>query len=202
MSDRSRDHVLRSLRAATAGMTPVALPERSFTGVRFADVEAQFAKSVAEVGGRCIFAEDAALESTLLQLPAYAAAKRVLSRVPGLARANVERAELRAPRETWNIDFCVLPGELGVAENGAVWVVEAGFSHRAAWFLAEHMALVVPARKLVHNMHEAYERIELGSAGFATFVSGPSKTADIEQSLVIGAQGPRSCTVLVTRGPA
>ena len=200
MVSRSRDEVLRSLRAAN--VEPLPLPERGISGVRFPDVEAQFAKSVSEVGGRCVFvygrAEDTNIESVLLQIPQYASAKYVVSLVPGLEKSNVDRAYLRTPRDTWHIDFCVLPGVLGVAENGAVWVVEGAYAHRGTWFLAEHMALVVPARSIVHNMHEAYERIHVGGPGFATFISGPSKTADIEQSLVIGAQGPRSCTVIVT----
>jgi L-lactate dehydrogenase complex protein LldG len=61
------------------------------------------------------------------------------------------------------------------------------------------MALVVPAAAVVHNMHEAYGRIEVGRHRFAGFISGPSKTADIEQSLVIGAHGARSLTVYLVQ---
>jgi L-lactate dehydrogenase complex protein LldG len=94
------------------------------------------------------------------------------------------------------VDFCVLPAEFGVAENGACWITDHGRANRAVCFLAQHLAIVVG--DLVHNLHEAYERIRMPGRGFAMFVSGPSKTADIEQALVIGAHGPRSCTVLLT----
>ena len=88
-------------------------------------------------------------------------------------------------------------GELGVAENAAVWLSESQVVHRAAPFLAQHLALVLSRENIVWNMHQAYERIRIDSEGFGLFVAGPSKTADIEQSLVIGAHGPRSLTVFL-----
>lgn len=52
-------------------------------------------------------------------------------------------------------------------------------------------------------MHQAYERLAgLGTnerTNYGTFIAGPSKTADIEQSLVISAQGPRSLDVLIVK---
>jgi L-lactate dehydrogenase complex protein LldG len=45
-------------------------------------------------------------------------------------------------------------------------------------------------------MHDAYKKVHIDKEGFGLFVCGPSKTADIEQSLVIGAHGPRSLVVL------
>ena len=42
---------------------------------------------------------------------------------------------------------------------------------------------------LVANMHEVYLRIGKIGTGFGLFLAGPSKTADIEQCLVIGARG-------------
>jgi L-lactate dehydrogenase complex protein LldG len=57
--------------------------------------------------------------------------------------------------------------------------------------------LVVDAREVVNDMHEAYARLEPREVGYGLFISGPSKTADIEQALVIGAQGARSCTVFL-----
>jgi L-lactate dehydrogenase complex protein LldG len=64
--------------------------------------------------------------------------------------------------------------------------------------LAEHLVIVLAESDIVDNMHAAYERLgaRLGEAAYGCFMSGPSKTADIEQALVIGAQGPRSLTVV------
>jgi L-lactate dehydrogenase complex protein LldG len=68
--------------------------------------------------------------------------------------------------------------------------------------VTEHLVLVVPAGQIVHNMHQAYDRIRLERPGFGIFISGPSKTADIEQALVIGAHGARSCTLFLVGAQA
>ena len=96
-----------------------------------------------------------------------------------------------------DIDFAILPGQFAVAENGAVWISDDGVKQRAIYFIAQHLALVVSAIDIVSNMHEAYRRLSFDSPLFGAFISGPSKTADIEQSLVIGAHGPRSMTVFI-----
>ena len=192
----ARDEVLRALRAAVPAATP--LPDiGGLSAVQYPDIRDRFAKSVVEVGGRCIFV-DSPLEPALMAIPEYASAHKVVSLVPGVAKANVDLDSVHDPHDLHDVDFCVLPAALGVAENGACWIVDHGGPNRAAAFLTQHLAVVLRADALVHNLHEAYQRITIPSPGFSMWLSGPSKTADIEQALVIGAHGARSCTVLIT----
>ena len=195
----SREEILASLRAAKPAEAALpGLPELTAIGIRFPDAAARFAQAMVEVGGACVrVANEGAIEAALAQLPAYAEAKKVCSVVPGVAKANVDLGAVADPHELRDVDFAVLRGELGVAESGAVWVLERGMRQRAVCFLAQNIAVVLPAAQLVHNLHEAYERVAVGGPGFSMWLSGPSKTADIEQALVIGAHGARSCTVLL-----
>ena len=90
-----------------------------------------------------------------------------------------------------------LKGTLGVAENSAVWIEEPDMINRLIPFICEHLVIVLDAKNIVYTMHDAYERIQTNKYGYGVFIAGPSKTADIEQSLVIGAHGPRSLKVFL-----
>lgn len=193
----ARAEILRAVRRAR----PREAPHPGFDGpwCGAPDRVAAFARAVEAAGGGVRrAARSSELEAALAGLPAYAGAVRVFSAVAGVARANVELEAVAEARELDGLDFAVLPGAFGVAENGAVWVDTAALRHRAALWLAEHLALVVPAASLVDHLHDAYQRLRFAGPGFGVFVAGPSKTADIEQSLVIGAHGPRSTTVVLT----
>ena len=97
------------------------------------------------------------------------------------------------------LDVVVCESALGVAENGAVWIATSDSTLRAALFLATRVVIAIAESNLVADLHQAYERIDVRAHTFGAFIAGPSKTADIEQSLVIGAHGPKELTlVLVT----
>jgi L-lactate dehydrogenase complex protein LldG len=95
-------------------------------------------------------------------------------------------------------DVAIIEGVLGVAENGALWVTEKEMGGiRVLPFITQHLVMVIRENCLVGTMHEAYRTIGSPSADFGVFIAGPSKTADIEQSLVIGAQGARSLLIIL-----
>jgi L-lactate dehydrogenase complex protein LldG len=192
----ARDEMLAALRRSAPRETP--LPDLSKLGVKFADATAQFAQALAGVGGTCLRVPDvAAAARALAELPARQAARRIVSLVPQVEPGNVDLAALEEPRALEGLDLAVLPGELAVAENGAVWLDARQLAHRAVFVITEHLVLVVDAGTVVNDLHEAYARLADRPVGYGLFISGPSKTADIEQALVIGAQGARSCTVLL-----
>jgi L-lactate dehydrogenase complex protein LldG len=166
--------------------------------IEYPDPYQQFADTIAAVGGRCFAVGGVADINRLLdETPAYAVARQIVSLLPGAGSPNVDLNSIDDPHALEAVDFAILPGHWGVAENGAIWVTDAGLKHRVIYFITQHLALVIPANQILHNMHQAYERLTFDGATFGTFISGPSKTAEIEQSLVIGAHGPRSLTVFV-----
>ena len=86
---------------------------------------------------------------------------------------------------------------MGVAENGSLWITEDLVKERVLPFICQHLVAIVSKRNIVASMHDAYDIIADRDYGFGTFIAGPSKTADIEQSLVLGAHGPRTMTVIM-----
>ena len=113
--------------------------------------------------------------------------------MPGITKLNSEEdAHLLQDAEV-----AVLKADFAVAENGAVWITAVSFKIRALPFICKHLVVVLDPLQLVHNMHQAYERIGSDMYDFGVFIAGPSKTADIEQSLVLGAHGPKSMTLFL-----
>ncbi|UCS94896.1 LUD domain-containing protein [Echinicola marina] len=110
---------------------------------------------------------------------------------------NIDVNNISDPHDLEHVELAVLQGELGVAENGAIWMPEKNVVHRVLPFIAQHLIIILKKDTLLTNMHQAYEKVKVNDHGYGVFIAGPSKTADIEQSLVIGAHGPRSLTVFL-----
>lgn len=95
------------------------------------------------------------------------------------------------------MDIAVVQGNIGVANNGAIWIQDKNLEHRSVAFLTKYLVILLNQNDLVFNLHEAYSRIDATDFGYGVWISGPSKTGDIEQALVIGAHGPLEVMVLI-----
>lgn len=193
---------LRSQSVPKTELPDLAAPELTQQWISYEDPAEQFANMLTSVGGLCARVKNVEeINNKLAELPAYQAAKKICSQIPDCGQPNVEINNVTDPHDFEDIDFSILPGEFAIAENGAVWITNDGGPARTLYFLSQHVALLVPAAEIVQNMHAAYERLSFETPKFGTFMSGPSKTADIEQSLVIGAHGARSLTVFLVDEP-
>ena len=188
----ARETMLGAIRAAKPDLVP--LPEIPDFDNGIDDRTSAFTETLEAAGGQVVETQRDALAEAIQDV--YPDVHIVASTVPEV-EGNFDLPGVTHPRDLADVDLLVCQGALGVAENGAVWLGECEVMHRAAPFIAQHVALVVEKSTLVGTMHEAYVRLDVRADGFGVFVAGPSKTADIEQSLVIGAHGPRSLLVLL-----
>lgn len=191
----SREKILAAIRQNKPELQP--LPERIAFGERPDDVVGQFKTVLQAIGATVVAAGtlDGIRAHVRERFPDFT---NVAVTVPELADLADFSLSVTDPHELEHVNLAILPGAFGVAENGAVWLSEIEIGpHRVLPFVTQHLALVVTAEKILASMHEAYERLRVDETGFGVFIAGPSKTADIEQSLVIGAHGARSLVVYV-----
>lgn len=197
----SREKILSAVKASQPPLRelPSLEMEVSVSGedlVSGEDPVTKFSTVAAAIGGR-VFEVNSIDEIKERIAGLFPDARRIISsfqELAGIAETAISDPDPHALRDT---DLAVLKAELGVAENGALWLPEGNMMQRILPFISQHLALVVSRNKIVWNMHEAYEQPGLENPGFGAFIAGPSKTADIEQSLVLGAHGPRSMTVFI-----
>ena len=167
----------------------------SLQGITYPDAVEHFVELSKFVGGDAIVLQpDDNLNEVIKTL--YPEAKSIGSNLPEITIATFNPDELEDSHELNNTDLAIVKGEVGVAENGCVWIPQ-NVRHKAIYFIAEYLVIVLDRTKIVNNMHEAYRKIQFSEKGFGVFISGPSKTADIEQALVVGAHGAKGVTVIL-----
>ena len=152
--------------------------------------------SLEAAAGKAIYISDTG-DVVKVILEVYPDANVAACALEGVDFGSVSLKDIKDPNDLRNLNLMVCQGQIGVAENGAIWVPESYMMHRAAPFIAEHLVVVLSTGDIVPDVHTAYEEIEIDAEGFGVFIAGPSKTADIEQALVIGAHGPKSLTVFL-----
>ncbi len=172
------------------------MPATEVKGIQYADTLRQFVSMTESVGGHVIEATEGERLDDLVK-KAYPEAKVFASNLPEITIAQKNPDTVVEANDLNGTDVGVVWGEVGVAENGCVWIPQT-MKEKAVLFISEYLVIFLDKKNIVNNMHEAYARIEMNPKyNFGTFISGPSKTADIEQALVMGAQAARGVTVVL-----
>ena len=193
----SKSAIFKNL-AGQAVSGDTAYPSYSHPHTGIADPRATFKAVTGEAGGECHFVADfPAAKELVAGLEVFRAAKQICCYVKDISEGNFDAEAKATPHECRDVGLTIVRGEFGVAENAAVWVNTRGFKHRGLLFLSENLILVIEGKDIVRDMEEAYARIDFTGLSWGCFISGPSKTADIEQCLVVGAHGAKSLIVVV-----
>lgn len=189
----TKDDILSRIRSHTG--TRYEQPEIVLDAITYEDKFKQFSDSLEAAGGQVAVWQPGDDINALIRSH-FPEAKRIGSNLAGITAATFDPDSLSDPRELDNTDLAIVEGCFGVAENGAVWITQQ-VKFKALYFISTALAIIIDKDALVNNMHEAYQQIEGTDYRYGFFVSGPSKTADIEQALVLGAHGSMKLLVVL-----
>lgn len=201
----SREDILQSIRRNTRVRyeKPDYAPLEK-EAITYPDKLSRFQEVMSQVGGRAVVLQEGEdLNEVIRKL--YPEAVRIAAcmsevtcstGVQAISCATFHPDEVEKSGDLDGTDLAIVKGRVGVCENGAVWICQ-DVEQRAVYFISEALVILLDKKNLVNNMHEAYKRIDTGDFGYGVFISGPSKTADIEQALVMGAHGARDVTVIL-----
>ncbi len=192
----SKEDILKTYRANVR--QKFDMPDLSdISAVTYPNPLAQFVKMSEVVGGKVIeVAPGKDIDGLIREL--FPDAKEIASNLPEISIATRNPDTIDSAQALNGTDVGIIRGKFGVAENGCIWIPQT-MKEKAVCFISENLIILLPKSQIVNNMHEAYKRIEFDETydGYGTFISGPSKTADIAQVLVMGAQAARSVTILL-----
>jgi L-lactate dehydrogenase complex protein LldG len=190
----SRAEILSRIKEHQPELT--SLPADLTAPLQYADPIEMFSTVLGNIGGTAVRVNSYEEVQDYIKTH-FADQKRIISTLPELSGVTEAGWEGQDPHSYEDIDIAVIKAHFGVAENAALWVTEELMQQRVVPFICQQLAVVVQRKDIYSNMHDAYGKVADSLYGFGTFIAGPSKTADIEQSLVLGAHGPKNMTVFI-----
>ena len=195
----AREEILARLRKNTR--ETYDMPDLSVLNpITFSDPVAEFITKTTTTAGAKLIEMKAGDDLNDIVRQAYPEAKVIASNLPGV-KADINPDTAVEAKELMAVDVGVIEGRIGVAENACIWIPQL-MKEKSVCFASQQLVIVLRRDAIVNNMHEAYAPIAESQEyfrqyKFGTFISGPSKTADIESALVYGAQAARAVTVIL-----
>jgi L-lactate dehydrogenase complex protein LldG len=198
--------------AAAHGVDVSARDGQSATVTFEGTVVERFRQALEAVAGRCFVVKDEAeAAGALRQIAEQRSSRRVavsdsplVSRVMGLAALPAEVLENAAAEDLFDCDLGVTSAQWGVAETGTLVLESDAERHRLASLVPSAHVAIIEAGQVRQTLGEVLrainERGEEGLSRAITFITGPSRTSDIELTLAIGVHGPAELYVVIVEG--
>jgi L-lactate dehydrogenase complex protein LldG len=209
MNNAAREAILGSIRSNLARSVPDAQHpvhlENPVILSSTSSLTELFRDKLESVNGHCIVTTDVA--DALRQIITDLNARRIaISDSPEIERllrmTNLEIEELGvAPNEhdVFNFDVGITTAQAAIAETGTLILDSAHERHRLVSLVPPVHIAILDASRIVETLGEALTLLrkdnEISPA--VTFITGPSRTADIELTLAIGVHGPRELYVII-----
>ena len=189
----SRETILSAIKNNKPDLLP--LPPSSYFESNYDNLALQFSEVLYNIGGTAVSVQN--YDEIKEYLKKHNDLTNIAVTIPELSELATFSLNISDPHDLETVDLAIIAGQTAIAENAAIWVSDSYSPHRALLFITQYLMIVIKKSDIVSNMHKAYQDLKINETGWGCWVSGPSKTADIEQSMVIGAHGARGLVVFV-----
>ena len=197
----AKENILKKIRQALSQSTPIPFPQSEGNHSVFQpatqDLEIEFAEQFARLQGKFIFCVDhQELAAQLNALVGTRGWKKLYCREEKLrATLKEERFDSFTEVELADSDAAVTTCEVLIARTGSIVMSAAGPSGRTVSVYTPIHICIAYTDQLVYDIRDGLqmlkEKYQNHLPSLITFASGPSRTADIEKTLVVGVHGPK-----------
>jgi L-lactate dehydrogenase complex protein LldG len=153
-----------------------------------------FKQNLESVAGHCVLTTDVA--EVLRQIITDLRAQRIaISDAPELEGLGV----IPSADEIFSFDVGITTAQAAIAETGTLVLDSSSERHRLASVVPPVHIAILPASRIYATLSEVLAMVQSGKevSPAITFITGPSRTADIELTLTIGVHGPQELYVII-----
>ena len=201
MASTARENILKKIKQALAKPVPVPFPASEGTQSVFQppqqELEVEFAENFSKLQGRFSFcADENELVSQLQTLIALRKWTKIYSREPGLqSKLSASGFTTVYADDVATCDAAITGCESLIARTGSMLMSSAQLSGRTTSVYAPVHICIAYTNQLVYDISEGLQQLREGYGeqfpSMVTLATGPSRTADIEKTLVVGVHGPK-----------
>lgn len=203
----AKENILKKIRQALSETTPIPFPQSegnsSVYQPRQQELEVEFAEQFAKVQGKFIYcADQAEMLEQLKLLISRNAWKQIFCRETALLQIlEGPLGGLTTAEGLSDVDASVTSCELLIARTGSILLSAAQESGRTVSVYAPVHICIAWTKQLLYDIREGLEflqdKYKNKLPSLITLATGPSRTADIEKTLVVGVHGPKDVYVFL-----